>query len=157
MCIRDRLNVVRSCQDVIGMLIFSGVFDRFPELKVVCVESDAGWAPHYAYRMDHIYKRHRFWNKAQELEKLPSDYFFNNVWLTFQDDWTAFKVREHLNVERIMWANDFPHSDSTWPLSKELLAEHAAQLSPTERRRILRDNCVELFGLDAPEQPAALS
>jgi predicted TIM-barrel fold metal-dependent hydrolase len=43
------------------MLIYSGVFDRHPDLKVVCVESDAGWAPHYAYRMDHIYKRHRFW------------------------------------------------------------------------------------------------
>jgi predicted TIM-barrel fold metal-dependent hydrolase len=56
-----------------------------------------------------------------------------------------------------MWANDFPHSDSTWPLSRELLAEHAAQLNPHERRRILRDNCVELFGLDAPERPAALS
>ena len=53
-----------TCQDIIGMLVFSGVFDRFPELKVVCVESDAGWAPHYAYRMDHIYNRHRFWNKT---------------------------------------------------------------------------------------------
>jgi hypothetical protein len=56
-----------------------------------------------------------------------------------------------------MWANDFPHSDSTWPLSQELLTEHAANLSPHEARRILRDNCVELFGLDVPEQPAALS
>lgn len=151
------LNVVRSCQDILGMLIFSGVFDRHPDLKVVCVESDAGWAPHYAYRMDHIYKRHRFWNKAQVLKKLPSEYFFENIWLTFQDDWTAFQVKDHLNTNRIMWANDFPHSDSTWPLSQELLTEHAAQLTPHERRRILRDNCVELFGLDAPEQPAALS
>jgi predicted TIM-barrel fold metal-dependent hydrolase len=151
------LNVVRSCQDILGMLIYSGVFDRYPDLKVVCVESDAGWAPHYAYRMDHIYNRHRFWNKAPELKKLPSEYFFENIWLTFQDDWTAFQVKDHLNIERIMWANDFPHSDSTWPLSQELLTEHAANLSPHEARRILRDNCVELFGLDVPEQPAALS
>ncbi len=74
------LNVVRTCQDIIGMLIFSGVFDRHPDLKVVCVESDAGWAPHYAYRMDHIYNRHRFWNKTAELSRLPSEYFFDNVW-----------------------------------------------------------------------------
>jgi predicted TIM-barrel fold metal-dependent hydrolase len=107
--------------------------------------------------MDHIYNRHRFWNKAPELKKLPSEYFFENIWLTFQDDWTAFQVKDHLNIERIMWANDFPHSDSTWPLSQELLTEHAANLSPHEARRILRDNCVELFGLDVPEQPAALS
>jgi len=149
------LNVVRSCQDIVGMLIYSGVFDRHPDLKVVCVEADAGWVPHYAYRMDHIYKRHRFWNKAPELRKLPSEYLLQNVWLTFQDDWTAIHAKDHLNVERIMWANDFPHSDSTWPLSKELVAKHMAELTPDERRKILRDNCVELFGLDAPEQPAA--
>ena len=145
------LNVVRTCQDIIGMLIYSGVFDRFPALKVVCVESDAGWAPHYAYRMDHIYNRHRFWNKTPELSRQPSEYFFDNIWMTFQDDWTAIRMRDQLNVERIMWANDFPHSDSTWPLSQQLLAEHMADVAPVDRRRILRDNCVELFGLDAPE------
>ena len=152
------LNVTRSCQDIIGMLIYSGVFDRHPELKVVCVEADAGWVPHYAYRMDHIYKRHRFWNKARELEKLPSEYLFENVWLTFQDDWTAVKLKDHLNLDRIMWANDFPHSDSTWPLSKELVHEHMAHLTPQEKRRVLRDNCVELFGLqNVPEQVAAVN
>ena len=149
--INGLLNVIRSCQDILGMLIYSGVFDRHPDLEVVCVEADAGWVPHYAYRMDHIYKRHRFWNKTTELQRLPSEYLFENVWLTFQDDWTAIKLRDQLNVERIMWANDFPHSDSTWPLSQELLAEHTADLDGAERRRILRDNCVELFGLDAPE------
>ncbi len=144
------LNVIRSCQDIVGMLVYSGVFERHPDLKVVCVESDAGWVPHYAYRMDHIYKRHRFWNKTAELSRLPSQYLFDNVWFTFQDDWTAFDVHDHLNAERIMWANDFPHSDSTWPLSQQLLVEHTKDLDPSVRRRILRDNAVELFGMDAP-------
>ncbi len=151
------LNVIRGCQDIVGMLIYSGVFERHPKLEVACVEADAGWVPHYTYRMDHIYKRHRFWNKAPELSRLPSEYFFENIWLTFQDDWTAFRVKDQLNVDRIMWANDFPHSDSTWPLSQELLAKHTAGLSPHELRRILRDNCVELFGLDAPEQPPVVA
>ncbi len=149
------LNVIRSCQDIVGMLVFSGVFDRFPELKVVCVESDAGWVPHYAYRMDHIYNRHRFWNRTAELGRRPSEYLFDNVWFTFQDDWTAFGVRDQLNTDRIMWANDFPHSDSTWPLSQELLVEHTSQVDPVVRRRILRDNAVELFGMDAPATLAA--
>ncbi|MEL7209744.1 MAG: amidohydrolase family protein, partial [Actinomycetota bacterium] len=149
------LNVVRSCQDIVGMLIYSGVFDRHPDLRVVCVESDAGWAPHYAYRMDGIYERHRYWNKAPELARMPSEYFYENVYLTFQDDWTAFRVTDQLNPERILWANDFPHSDSTWPLSRQLLVEHTAHLDDVTRRRILRDNTVELFGLDAPELPAA--
>ncbi len=125
------LNVIRSCQDIIGMLIYSGVFDRFPALKVVCVEADAGWAPHYAYRMDHIYNRHRFWNKAPALTKLPSEYFFDNVYMTFQDDWTALHMTDQLNVERLLWANDFPHSDSTWPLSQELVNKHMAHLTRT--------------------------
>ena len=144
------LNVIRSCQDIVGMLVFSGVFDRFPELKVVCVESDAGWVPHYAYRMDHIYGRHRFWNRTAELGRRPSEYLFDNVWFTFQDDWTAFGVRDQLNTDRIMWANDFPHSDSTWPLSQQLLDEHTADVDPVVRRRILRDNAVELFKMEAP-------
>ena len=58
------LSVVRGCQDIMGMLVLSGVFQRNPELNIVCVEADAGWVPHFMYRMDHAYKRHRFWLKA---------------------------------------------------------------------------------------------
>jgi predicted TIM-barrel fold metal-dependent hydrolase len=152
--INGLLNVVRSVQDIVGMLVFSGVFERHPGLRIVGVEADAGWAPHYCYRMDHIYTRHRFWNKVPEMSRLPSEFFGEQVWLTFQDDWTAFEMLDLLNPERIMWANDFPHSDSTWPLSQQLLAEHTSGIDPERRRRILRDNCVELYGLDAPEQPA---
>ena len=49
------------------MLVFGGVFERHPRLRVVCVEADAGWAPHFSYRMDHAYKRHRYWMKGKEL------------------------------------------------------------------------------------------
>jgi predicted TIM-barrel fold metal-dependent hydrolase len=107
--------------------------------------------------MDHIYRRHRFWNKVPEMSRLPSESFAQNVWLTFQDDWTAFGMLDLLNPRRLMWANDFPHSDSTWPLSQQLLAEHTAGIDPATTRRILRDNCVELYGLDAPEQPPVVA
>jgi predicted TIM-barrel fold metal-dependent hydrolase len=142
------LSIIRGCQDIIGMFVFGGVFERNPALKLVCVEADAGWAPHFMYRMDHAYKRHRHWMKGKELSKLPSAYFRENVYMTFQDDWSAFRSRAQMNVERLMWANDFPHSDSTWPWSQELLAEHAADLTEHERRRILRDNVAELYKLE---------
>ena len=58
------LSIIRGNQDIIGTLILSGVFERHPKLKVVCVEADAGWAPHYMYRMDHAYDRHRYWLTA---------------------------------------------------------------------------------------------
>src|SRR5436190_7895178 len=55
------LAVIRGCQDIMGTLVLGGVFERHPKLRVVCVEADAGWVPHYMYRMDHAYKRHRNW------------------------------------------------------------------------------------------------
>jgi len=46
-----------------------------------------------------------------------------------------------------MWANDFPHSDSTWPWSQEVLRAQTAHLSEAHRRMILHDNVAELYGL----------
>jgi predicted TIM-barrel fold metal-dependent hydrolase len=141
------INTVRGCQDIMGTFVFGAVFERHPDLKVVCVEADAGWVPHYQYRIDHAYKRHRNWLSHGELNRMPSEYFRENIYVTFQDDWVAFKMTNLMNVERLMWANDFPHSDATWPWSQELLAEHTAHLTEHEKRRILHDNVVELYGL----------
>jgi predicted TIM-barrel fold metal-dependent hydrolase len=143
------LSIIRGCQDIMGMLILGGVFERHPDLKVVCVEADAGWVPHYMYRMDHAYKRHRNWLRAgQELSKLPSEYMRENVYTTFQDDWVAFQTANLMNHERLLWANDFPHSDSTWPWSQELLEEHCKHLSEVQKRRILCENTAELYNID---------
>ncbi len=147
--INSFLAIIRGCQDIIGTFIFGGVFERHPDLKLVCVEADAGWVPHYMYRMDHAYKRHRYWLKCPEMAKLPSEYFRENVYMTFQDDWTAFKSTGMLNPERLMWANDFPHSDSTWPWSQEMLAEHTADLTAVNRDAILRGNVKKLYNLAA--------
>lgn len=142
------LSILRGNQDIIGMLVFGAVFERHPQLKVVCVEADAGWAAHFMYRSDHAYDRHRNWLPAGELSKRPSEYFWENVYLTFQDDWVAFRNLDIVNPERLMWANDHPHSDSTWPDSQALLAEHTAGLTEHQRDRILRRNCAELYGID---------
>jgi uncharacterized protein len=141
------LSIIRGNQDIIGMLILSGVFERHPKLKIVCVEADAGWAPHYMYRMDHAYDRHRYWLTAGTLSKMPSEYFSENIYLTFQDDWVAFKMKDMCNFSRLMWANDFPHSDSTWPWSQELLQKHTANLTEAEKNMVLHDNVAELYHL----------
>ena len=139
--------VIRANQDVISMFIWGRIFERFPALKIVCVEADAGWAPHFMYRLDHFYNRHRYWQGAGDMKKMPSEYFSDNVYLTFQDDLVAFRSLDVINPHRLMWANDFPHSDSTWPLSQQLLARQTQGISDDERRWILRDNVVELFKL----------
>lgn len=124
-----------------------GVFERHPDLRLVCVEADASWAPHFAYRMDHNYKRHRYWTKMGDMERLPSEYFYNNVYMTFQDDWMALRMTNMLNPRRLLWANDFPHSDSTWPWSQELLLGQTRHLTEQEKAWILRDNAKELYRL----------
>lgn len=142
-------SVIRANQDLIGMFVLGGVFERHPKLKLVGVEGDAGWAPHFAYRMDHAFEKHRYWLKpGADMKRKPSDYFNENVYLTFQDDWVAFKVADMMNPRRLLWANDFPHSDSTWPLSQELLEKHTDTMDDEHRRWILRDNTAELYGLD---------
>jgi predicted TIM-barrel fold metal-dependent hydrolase len=142
------LSIIRGCQDIMGTLVLGGVFERHPRLRVVCVEADAGWVPHYMYRMDHAYKRHRNWLPAgQALSKLPSEYFAEHIYTTFQDDWVAFQTADLMNWRRLMWANDFPHSDSTWPWSQDMLAEHGRHLSDEQKRAILCDNVAELYGI----------
>jgi predicted TIM-barrel fold metal-dependent hydrolase len=150
------LSTVRGCQDIMAMLVLGGVFERHPDLSVVCVEADAGWVPHFMYRMDHAYNRHRFWLPAgQQLTKLPSEHFADNIYVTFQDDWTAFRFADAMNWRHLLWANDFPHSDSTWPWSQELLAEHTAQLSIEQRDAILSTNVADLYGVDVAALVAA--
>jgi predicted TIM-barrel fold metal-dependent hydrolase len=150
--INSFLSIIRGNQDIMGMLVYGGVFARHPKLKVVCVEADAGWVPHYLYRMDHAYKRHRNWlAPGVDLEKMPSEYFSEHIYVTFQDDWVAFKSVDLMNWRRMMWANDFPHSDSTWPWSQEMLKEHAADLTEEQRRAILSGNVCDLYSIDIDE------
>ena len=141
------LGIIRGNQDIIGTLIFGGVFERHPDLRVVCVEADAGWAPHWMYRADHAYNRHRNWLESADLSKKPSDYFRENVYLTFQDDWVAFRLLDLMNVNRVMWANDHPHSDATWPWSQEMLTEQTTHLTDHQIDRVLHNNCADLYGL----------
>ena len=141
------MNIIRGIQDIIGLFVLGGVFERHPNLKMVCAEGDAGWLPHYMYRMDHAFERHGYHMEARAISRMPSDYIRENVYFTFQDDWVAFKTAHEMNPRRLLWANDFPHSDATWPNSQALLTAHTQCVSEQERRWILRENVKELFQL----------
>ncbi len=140
--------IVRGNQDLMSMFVFDGIFMRHPRLKIVSVEADGGWIPHFMYRMDHAYQRHRHWMRGQELDKMPSAYFREHIYFTFQDDYTAFRFKDEMNIERMMWANDYPHSDSTWPWSQDVLKTHLAHMSEDEKNLVLHDNVATLYKLD---------
>ena len=70
--------------------------------------------------------------------------------VTFQDDWSAFRMAEAglIDPGQLMWANDYPHSDSTWPYSQAMLADQTSALTDDARAKILGGNAVELYQLD---------
>jgi len=146
--INSFMQLIRGNQDIMGMLCFGGVFERHSDLKVVCVEADAGWVPHFTYRMDHAYHRHRFWMETGAITRPPSEYFYENIYVTYQDDYAATHHADERVLRRVMWANDFPHSDSTWPWSQQVLGKLIAELPQEQRDWILHDNVAELYGLD---------
>lgn len=143
----QHLITIRGNQDLMAMLIFGGVFERHPKLKIICVEADAGWVPHFMYRMDHAYKRHRFWLETGTLTKMPSEYFSNNIYVTFQDDFAATHLTELSPTKRLMWASDFPHNDGTYPNTRAVIAKLTDGMSQEDRTRIVGANVSELYGL----------
>ena len=155
--IASLMSIIRGNQDVIAMFVMGGVFERVPQLKLFCSEADAGWIPHFMYRMDHAVEREGGVFGYKGMSKMPSEFCLDHVRLTFQDDWVAFKMcrLDDTPMHRMLtWANDFPHLDSTWPHSQELLGEHTSHLTDEELRAILHDNLAECYDLPTSPAPA---
>jgi len=146
------LSIIRAVQDVVGLMVYGGVFERHPKLRLVVAESDVGWIPHYMTRMDHSAKLHAEGGIIKGLSKLPSEYVRDNVWGTFQDDVTAYHSLYMMDYKHILWASDFPHTDSTWPRSQELIKEQTPHLTEAQKQAIFRDNTAALFNLPAGKQ-----
>jgi predicted TIM-barrel fold metal-dependent hydrolase len=141
------MSIIRGVQDILLMFVYSGVFERHPKLKVVCAEADAGWVPHFMYRMDHAYKRHRFWLETGILTKMPSEYFRENIYVTFQDDYVATHTTHLSATDRLMWASDFPHNDGTYPNTQQVIKTLTEGMSTEDRLRITGGNVAALYGL----------
>ncbi|HET7522538.1 MAG TPA: amidohydrolase family protein [Acidimicrobiales bacterium] len=126
-----------------------GVFDRFPRLKVVVLESGGGWIGYWLDRIDAVYG-HTFIGTRVPLERKPSDYFRDRVWISCDpDERTIPALADRFGADRFMWASDFPHADHTPEYLRDL--EELASLLPDgePRRRFLGDNCRELFQIRA--------
>jgi uncharacterized protein len=134
----------------VALMIFSGVFDRHPKLKVATVENDAGWAAMLLERMDFRYERDRFWagpSNGITSGRLPSLQFREHVYCTFMRDHTAVRNREFIGRQNIMWGSDYPHQDSSFPNSAKIVAEHFAGVPLEDQVRIGRQNAIDLYNL----------
>jgi predicted TIM-barrel fold metal-dependent hydrolase len=141
------MSVVQAMQQTLSLLIFSGVFDRHPDLRIVSAEHDAGWVAHYAARLDQLFDRHRHWLGADlTLRQQPSDYVRSNAWFTFQKDPVAVETRARVGVGQLMWASDYPHSDSTWPHSRKVIERDFDGVPDDELARLVGANAAQLYG-----------
>ena len=97
----------------------------------------------YTYRERHEEASHRFKN-----DMLPSDFFARNVFLSFQEDDIGVRLRDRIGVDRMMWGSDYPHSESTFPRSREVLDEILEGVPQQERHEIVCGTTARLYGFD---------
>ena len=76
---------------------------------------------------------------------MPGEYMDENVYVTFQDDYSVKHVRGGLEMSRVLWATDFPHSDGTYPYTRKVIDEVTDGLDPADRNRLLRGNAAALY------------
>jgi uncharacterized protein len=143
------MSIVHQVQQTLSLLIFGGVFDRHPGLKVVSAEHDGGWVAHFAYRLDQMTERHESWlSRGKANQRQPGEYLRENCWYTFQKDPVAVETRHRVGLTQLMWASDYPHSDSTWPHSRKVIERDFEGVPDRDLAAILHDNAAALYGID---------
>ena len=130
----------------LSILVFSGVMQRYPNIKFVFTESGASWLPYLKERMDITYKKHRYWTHSS-LQEPPSVFVNRQVLMTFIEDDTAVRIRHEVGLGNLMWSTDYPHSDSTWPHSWKYIDEAFAEVPPDERHQLVAGNAIEIYHL----------
>ncbi|MGE3690110.1 MAG: amidohydrolase family protein [Novosphingobium sp.] len=145
--------VVHGCMPVIEpavTLCASGIIERFPKLRFGIVEGNAGWLGWMLDMMDEAYLKHHFWVRPK-LKELPSTYFKTNGAATICEDRSALLLAEPLGIEdNLLWANDYPHHEGTWPHSAEAIERQMGHLREDARARILGLNAARIFGFEVP-------
>jgi predicted TIM-barrel fold metal-dependent hydrolase len=137
---------------VVGDFIFTGLFDKFPGLKVVLVESNIGWVPTFLEQTDDMFLRYRFWSGGTDLRLLPSEYFYRNVWTTFMIDTAGMALRYRCGLDHVMWSTDYPHSGTDWPNSRVTLDRNFRGLPYAEVKRMIQENAAALYRIAVPGQ-----
>ena len=130
--------------------ILSGVFVRFPRLRVSYAEGQVGWMPYIIERMDKIWAERGDASFGIDLPAPPSTYIPGHVWGCIFDDEIGLKNRDVIGMDQICFEVDFPHADSTFPHTLEVATRicDAAGLADEEVYKLMRGNAIECFGLE---------
>jgi predicted TIM-barrel fold metal-dependent hydrolase len=138
--------VVQSMQQAVVSLFSYGIFEKFPRVKVVVLESQAGWIGYLLDRMDAVWDGPL--KATTQLKQKPSYYFRRNCWISADPDERALAhIIEHVGSDKFFWASDFPHPDHTDDYINSLKGL-LAPLSKETQKKVLSSNVQQVYGLD---------
>jgi predicted TIM-barrel fold metal-dependent hydrolase len=126
-------------------LVWAGVPMRFPRLRFVMAEGGIGWIAFTLRFMDHWWEDHHRWMQPR-LEEPPSAYFHRQFWATFEDDRPGILTLPLLNADHLMWGNDYPHTEGTFPNSLRQIEQDLGDLPEAIRHKLTYDNAAALYG-----------
>jgi predicted TIM-barrel fold metal-dependent hydrolase len=129
----------------IADILQSGVCERFPNLKFVITEFEAGWTAIMLKRLDWAYTR--FGGARTGLPHPPSFYWKRQFFVTFEDDALGVRTRDYIGTNTIIWGNDYPHGDSVFPRSQAVLTDVLKDCTRDEIYQMTVKNVVDLYKL----------
>ncbi len=132
-----------NMSNILTSMIYSGVLERCPRIRLVLGESGIGWIPYVLWRMDAEWED-QF--KDLSLKMPPSAYWKRQCWATYQTDPVGVKLLDELGADKVMWGSDYPHPDGIWPDSQEYIARELGALPAGIRRKIVCENAARLYG-----------
>ena len=136
--------------ECISSWILPGTFDRHPGMKVLLAEAGVTWIPYYLDRLDTMMVRHRL-EKLEMLKEQPSFYWRRNMACSFEEDVNAKgHILDAVGVDNVLWATDYPHTDSPWPHSQEVVSNLFGDLPDADRAKIAAENAERLYKLAVP-------
>lgn len=129
--------------------LFSGVLVRFPELKLAYSEGQIGWLPYILERVDDVWSEHRAWGGVADLiPEPPSTYYYKQVYGCFFRDQHGLNSLDVIGLDNVTFETDYPHTDTTWPHTKQVAQKMMGHLSKDEQYKILRGNAIKMLSLD---------
>lgn len=131
---------------LVGM-VFSGILERYPNVKAVLAESGLGWIPYVLERLDYEYKK--YYDKIEDyrIKEVPTYYWYRQMFATYEEETFGLQHIDKIGADNVMWASDYPHGDMTWPESKKAIMDsELGKLDPVTRRKIICDNAAKLYG-----------
>lgn len=143
----DMLMSKLAMAEPMAIFIFSGIFQRFPKLRFVTVESGVGWFGFAAEYMDRTWEKQRYWTESKLVEK-PSVYMDRNVYGSFINDRLGILNRNMPGGHNIMWSSDYPHSETSFPKSHDVIARDFEGVPEDDIRQIVSERARRVYGLD---------